>query len=245
MKQKLPFLLFLVQFTYAQQDFILKGKVVSQSHQLEDINVVNVSQDVGVATERGGYFSIQAKVNDTIIFSAINLKGTMHIVMEQDKFKELLFIPMEVLVNQLNEVVMTEYRSITTESVGIVPRGMHKYTPAERKLKQATGGSNRYGLNSSVSFDAILNGISGRTKNLKKELEVEKKELLLKDVKLDYSNEYLVNRLHIPEELTEGFLYYLIEDREFIAAYKSDNKTTCEFVLSKVAVRYLELQKLK
>ncbi|AWM14065.1 hypothetical protein NHF50_09385 [Flavobacterium sp. NRK F10] len=245
MRQKILLLLFLVQFSFAQHNFILKGKIVSQSYQLEGINVVNQTQDIGVATQRGGYFTIEAKVNDTIIFSAINLRGTMHVVTEEDQTKELLFVPMEALVNQLNEVVLTEYKSITTESLGIIPKGMRSYTPAERKLKQATGGDNQYGLNSSVSFDAILNGISGRTRMLKKELEVEKREMLLENVKLDYSEEYLTKNLNIPGELVEGFLYYLIEDREFVAAYRSDNKTMCEFVLNKVASRFLELQKIK
>ncbi len=245
MRQKIPLLLFLVQFSFAQQNFVLKGKVVSESYQLEGINVVNQTQDIGVATQRGGYFTIEAKVSDTIIFSAINLKGTMHIVTEEDQAKELLFVPMEVLINQLSEVVLTEYRNITTESLGIIPKGMKTYTPAERKLKQATGGDNQYGLSTRVSFDAILNAISGRTRMLKKELEIEKKEILLENVKLDYSTEYLIKNLNIPEALTEGFLYYLIEDREFVSAYKSDNKTMCEFVLNKVATRFLELQKTK
>ena len=129
------------------------------------------------------------------------------------------------MINQLSEVVLTEYRNITTESLGIIPKGMKTYTPAERKLKQATGGDNQYGLSTRVSFDAILNAISGRTRMLKKELEIEKKEILLENVKLDYSTEYLIKNLNIPEALTEGFLYYLIEDREFVSAYKSDNKT--------------------
>ena len=57
MRQKIPLLLFLVQFSFAQQNFVLKGKVVSESYQLEGINVVNQTQDIGVATQRGGSYN--------------------------------------------------------------------------------------------------------------------------------------------------------------------------------------------
>lgn len=230
----------------AQETFILKGKVVSQSNNLEGIHIINITEDKGVTSERGGYFEINVSENDTIIFSAIHLKGYMYIVTNEDIRKELLFIPMESLVNELDEITLTEYKSITTESLGIVPKGMKKYSPAERKLAAAeefkwyspllipVGG---------MSVDGLINGISGRTKQLKKELEVERKEIVLENVEADYSKEFLKERLKIPDENTDGFYYYIIEQPQFIRVYKSKNKTMTEFVLNELATRYLELLK--
>lgn len=228
----------------AQNDFELKGKVVSESNNLEGINVINQTKSIGTATSRGGYFTIRASVNDTVIFSAVNLKGYLHIVSEEDIQKELLFIPMESMLTELEEITLTKYQNITPEALGIIPKGMKKYTPAERKLKQATGKDNVYGLSSSVSFDAILNGISGRTKMLKKELEVEKKEILMQQVKYDFDEEYIVSRLKIPNDYVEGFYYYIVDEVRFLRPYKAKNKTMTEFVLSELASKYLALQKL-
>jgi hypothetical protein len=49
--------------------------------------------------------------------------------------------------------------TITAESLGIIPYGQKKYTPAERKLYTATSGG---------GIDGLLNTISGRKAMLKK-----------------------------------------------------------------------------
>lgn len=77
----------------------------------------------------------------------------------------------------LKEIEVIEYKNINPVALGIVPANQKTYTPAERKLYTATGGGNRYGLSTSVSLDGIINGISGRTKMLKKEVQVEKERV--------------------------------------------------------------------
>lgn len=243
MKLKLLVFLFpLCQFVFSQDIFLMKGKIVSDSHNLEGIHVVNYSKHEGVTTERGGYFSVNVSVNDTLLFSAIHLKGYMHVVTEEDKTREIFFVPMESNTNLLDEVTVTKYKNVTTENLGIIPRGMKSYTPAERRLKQAVG-ENRYGLSSSVSFDGILNAISGRTAMLKKEVEVEKNERLIDDIKFHYNEEFMINKLHIEEDYVDGFVYFLLDEQEFLIPFKEKNKTMCEFVLSKLATKFLELQK--
>lgn len=236
---------FIAPEIFAQDEFELNGKVVSESNNLEGINVVNQSKNIGVATNSRGYFSIKASVSDTIIFSAVHLKAYLHIVTDDDKNKDLFLVPMEALLTELEEITLTKYQNITPEALGIIPNGVKKYTPAERKLKQASGEDNVYGLSSSVSLDAILNGISGRTKMLRKELEVEKKELIMKEIKYDYDEKYLVSRLKIPEDYVDGFYFYIVDEVEFLRPFKARNKTMTEFVLSKLASQYIELQELK
>jgi len=151
---------------------------------------------------------------------------------------------MEALETTLNEVILTEYKSINPVSLGIIPANQKTFTPAERKLYTATGGGNTYGLNTSVSLDGIINGISGRTKMLKKEIQVEKKEFLLEAIQFDFSNNYFMDKLKIPEDHVFGFLYYLIENRNFVSVYLKDNKTATEFVLVGLSVQYLKLKNL-
>ena len=67
--------------------------------------------------------------------------------------------------------------------MGILDKKAKEFTPAERKLNTA---SNLYPsvyagtmAGGSISLDPILNWISGRTKMLKNELKVERKEIAL------------------------------------------------------------------
>lgn len=227
---------------------MLKGKVVSQSNNLEGIHVINQSKDLGITTDRGGYFSIKVAVSDTVIFSAVHLKGYLHIVSEEDKLKDLLFVPMEALLTELEEITLTKYQNITPEALGIIPKGMKKFTPAERKL--ASAGDFRWYSPllipiGGMSVDGMLNAISGRTAMLKKELEVERKETLLEKIKLSYDKDFMMERLKIPEDYVDGFYYYILDDVEFLRPFKAKNKTMTEFALSKLVSSYMELKEIK
>lgn len=224
----------------AQNDTILKGKITSDSSSLEGVHVINRSQKKGTTTSQGGYFILKAKVSDTIIFSAVHLKAVQHIVKKEDFGQDLLFVKMEALETALNEVVVTQYKNINAVALGIVPANQKTYTPAERKLYTATGGGNRYGLSTSVSLDGIINGISGRTKMLKKEIQIEKKEFLLESIRLDFSDKYFTETLNIPEDYISGFVYYLVENQKFVSVYSKNNKTATEFVLAELSVEYLK-----
>lgn len=246
LKKLLLFSLFCPLFIWSQKDSIFNGKIVSETNFLDEVNVINVTKKIGVVTQRGGYFTIRANVNDTLMFSAINLKGYQRVVTSSDFTKDLVFIPMEVLVNQLSEVTLTQYRNINAVSLGIIPQGQKSYTPAERKLRAAeqfkwyspllipVGG---------MSVDGLINAISGRTNMLKKELVVERKELLQERTSDYFTKEYIINTLKIPEDYVEGFLFYVVEDSRFTNAMKIDNKTMATFILSELATEYLELKK--
>lgn len=141
----------------------------------------------------------------------------------------------------LKEIEVIEYKNINPVALGIVPANQKTYTPAERKLYTATGGGNRYGLSTSVSLDGIINGISGRTKMLKKEVQVEKKEFLLESIQLDFRESYFTETLKIPKDYIAGFLYYLVENESFVRVYNQNNKTATEFALTGLSVEYLKL----
>ncbi|WP_130735346.1 hypothetical protein [Flavobacterium sp. J27] len=246
MIKKIPVLfLFFPLLIWSQNDSIFKGKIVSESKELDEIHIINVSQKTGVLSERGGYFKIIASVNDTLMFSAVHLKGYQRVVIKQDFERDLVFIPMEVYENQLAGVTLTKYQNINAESLGIVPKGQKRYTPAERKL--ATAGDFKWYSPllipiGGMSVDGLLNAISGRTAMLKKELVIEGKEVLQEKITSVFTKEYIINTLHIPEDYVDGFLFYAVEDTRFANEMKRDNKTMATFILSQLADEYLKLK---
>lgn len=226
---------------WAQSDTIIKGKVVSTSSSLEGIHILNLNKGIGIATDDRGYFAIRVAIGDTLQFSAIHLIATKHIIEKDDFGENLLFVEMKSKLNELEEVTIVQYKNINAVSLGIIPKNQKTYTPAERKLKAASEMS----IGTIISIDPLLNWISGRTRMLKKEVEVEKKEFLI-DVTADYyQKEYFTDVLKIPEDYVDGFLFYVVENSRFVTAMKDKNKTMATFILSELAVEYLKVSELQ
>jgi len=232
----------------AQNAKVLKGKVVANSSDLEGIYIVNIKSDLSTLTENGGYFTIPAKEGDTLMFSAVQFKGVKIALKKADFETDLFFVKMEVLLRQLDEVKINEYKNINAVSLGIISPNTKHYTPAERKLRTAeelhwyspllipVGG---------MSVDGLINSISGRTAMLKKELVVERKEFLLKKITEQFKEEYFTETLKIPADYVNGFHYFLVENKEFATALKDKNKTMATFIMNKLATEYLQLLKEK
>ena len=237
MKYIIYFILFLFSIvSFAQERDIVQGKIVSRSKNLEGIYVSNVNTGEAIMTSKGGYFGIEARPNDTLMFSGALFIGFRRTLDELDFRRDLLFIPLEEneLMNQLDEIIITK---ITSESLGIVPKGIKKYTPAERRLYTATSGG---GL---IPIDMIVNAISGRTKMLKKALKYEKQEFR-KERFLDFFDE---DKLHqdfsIPEAYVKGFVYFAVSDDEVISLLnnKTMTKNKLEYRVGELALQFIEL----
>ncbi len=223
----------------------IKGKVVSEAVDLEGIYVINLKSEATASTTKGGYFTIAAKVGDTLMFSAIQIKGRKMTITPSDVTRELLLVKLEPMVNRLDEVVVKQYKNINAVSLGIIPGDTKRYTPAERKLKAASGvgakGNEDGSMGGSAGLDPLFNWMSGRTTMLKKEVEVEKKESLLQKIESQFGIDYFAEKLKIPKEYIKGFWYFVVEDTRFVSALNAKNKTMATFVLAELATKYLEL----
>lgn len=244
-KQLLLFLIFFPIIVLSQKDLPISGKVVSESSLLEGIHVINLSTRNGVVTDSRGYFQINAKVSDTLQFSAINLKAIRYIIKESDFSNDLLLIKMESLITELEEVDIIKYKNINAVALGIVPANQRTYTPAERKLA-AAGDFKWYSPLliplGGMSVDGLINSISGRTSMLKKELVVERKEILQAKTSDYFDRKYFTETLNIPEDYVDGFLFYIVENEKYTRAMKDKNKTMATFILSELASEYLKLK---
>lgn len=247
-KRLLLLYIFFPSVVLSQNDSIVNGKIVSESSLLEGIHVINLSKRNGAITDARGYFQIKAKVSDTLQFSAVNLKATRHILKAGDFSNDLLLIKMESLITELEEVAIINYKNINAVALGIVPANQKTYTPAERKLA-AAGDFKWYSPLliplGGMSVDGLINSISGRTAMLKKELVVERKELLQAKTSDYFERKYFIETLKIPDEFVDGFLFYIVENEKFVNAMKDKNITMATFVLSELAVEYLKLKELE
>lgn len=211
------------------KDTLVSGKISLETNDVDGISVINLTSKRKTISSNGGYFSIMAKENDTLQFNALYIETKNYILKDDDFKSDLLLIQLSVHTELLKEVIVAD-DGITAESLGIVPKGQKKYTPAERKLETA-----KLGI-----VDPLINWISGRTKELKKEVALENKERLINKLTTAYEKEYLVSVLHIPEVYTNDFLFYIVEDKDFVEAVKLKNKTKIEFRLLELSEQYLK-----
>ena len=106
-----------------------------------------------------------------------------------------------------------------------------KFTPAEKKLYTATTGL----------LDPLINLLSGRTAQLKKELQVEMNERLLARIDQVYDDQYFVEQMKIPADYVGDFKRYIIDDDAFVSALKAKNKTLMQFECARLAISYKKL----
>src|SRR5690606_28623537 len=91
----LSLIMMLAAFSAAAQQKTVLGKVVAKTRDLEGIYVKNKNTNVSTVTQKGGYFSIEASPNDTLIFTAVHLIGRKKGLSYADMNKSLVFVPME------------------------------------------------------------------------------------------------------------------------------------------------------
>ena len=238
-------LLLFLSFLGGFSQTFLKGKVMSDASNLDKISVINLTNLKNTMTEKGGFFTILAKVTDTLVFSGVQIKG-MQIVLKPSDFSEnLFFVKLKQQITMLDEVYIKNYAEINAVSLGIIPFRTKSYTPAQRRLRTAAApfvslyaGAMAGG---SVGVDPIINFISGRTALLKKELSVENKERLQEKIENLYEEDFFIKTLKIPVEYIKGFQIYVIDDQRLISSIKYKNKTMTAFLLGDLAEKYKQM----
>lgn len=233
MNKILLFFLLICQLLFGQNDTIIKGVVKAENVSVEGIHVVNLVNEKTTVTNAQGEFSIEAKEDDLLVFSAIHLEYARKSISKSDYKAKSITITMFPKTNELEEVVLTEYKRINAKDLGIINYTPQTYTPAQRRLYTAQSGI----------LDPLLNWISGRTKGLKKELEVEKKEGYLVLLNEMFDNNYFHENLKIPELYIEGFKYFIVEEEGVVSPLLTNNKEQTSFILTKLALEFNEFLK--
>jgi hypothetical protein len=217
------------QFSIAQLnvDKIITGTVVSGTAKIGGISIINCNSKMMAVSDEEGCFSIQAKAGDILNFSGLDYKYLRKYVYKHEYVSGTMEVNMVFNAVELDEVIINKYANITAENLGIIPRGQIKLTPQERRLYSGSGG-----------VQGFFNYLSGERDELKKNVEIEKKETLLKKLEFLFGDKYYTKNLKIPEELIKGFQYYCVEDPEFVESLSYKNKTISMFLMVNLATVY-------
>ena len=222
-----------ISFGQIAGEKLLHGKIMVESGNVGGVTIINLVNEKTAISDGNGEFFILAKAEDLLVFSSVNLEYYRRIIDDEDFKVEVLTIKMTAIITELEEVIVNKHPEINAVSLGISLKGIKQYTPAERKLATASSAKlNPQGL------DPLINAISGRTKMLKKELEVEKKERLLAYIGALFDDEYYRETLKIPANYIKGFQYYCVEEEEFAKSLRSKNKAMIKLLIVTLAEKY-------
>lgn len=210
------------------------GKVSSNSvSHPEGISVVNQRTEQYSLTDHDGYFGLIVKQGDTLVFSSSQFQPLKKAITAAELEQKVIYVQVNPVVNQLSEVVITQYPHINAVALGIIPAGQKSYTPAERRLKAGTKGF--------LAVDPLINALSGRAAMLKRDLETENKESWLEEIAELYGVDFFVSQLKIPLEYVKGFQYYMAEDKKARQVISSGKTPASAFLMTDMATRYKEM----
>lgn len=245
-KNYILFLLsFIPQVCFSQTDGkIIYGKVISQAVDLQGINVMNLVNEKSVVTNSNGEFQILAKEDDLLILSSERFEYKRKRIEKEDFDSKIIQIEMVSRPGQLEEVVIVDYQNFNAVNLGVLEKPAKQFTPAERRLQTAGDFKPIHLLailGGTLPVDPIINAINGRTKRLKKEISVEKREFRLKEIDSFYEDIFYLETLKIPKENIMGFKYFLTEDEDFALLLSQKNKALIEMYVVRSATDYLNL----
>ena len=255
MKTPVLFLLYscLAMVTYtsiAQEGVLIKGTILNDSIDKGALNIVNLSLKVGTITDTNGQFEIPSRLYDTLNISGIQYEPRAVVISKKVYDKETLKLYLIPKITTLDEVHISNITlsgnlvldahatkippQITAKDLGL-PENKHPVmTPEQRRYYSAVGGAGAFG--------ALLNAISGRTKQLKKHLEISILQAKIQRNRQKFSDSLYIKSLGIPETLIEDFVYYVFEDKEAIATIdEGDLLNLLEYMLTKTQ-SYIEIK---
>lgn len=203
----------------------LVGRVTHSEGDVAATHVLNITTQRATITDDNGFFSIQVRENDTLVFSAIQFKKKQLVVTPLIFKSTNLIVPLDETLEELDEVTVTPYNLsgditkdietintdpvVTASTLGLPNAYVKVPTKAERELYEAKSGG---GI---VPLNPILNGISGRTKMLKKRVARNKLYSRTARVREFYADSLYQTELKIPNDRTEDFFYFCEVDSVF------------------------------
>ncbi|MFI8603095.1 hypothetical protein ACIGCP_01455 [Cellulophaga baltica] len=218
----------------------IAGRISSADGDVAATHVLNISLQKAAITDIDGFFTITARLNDTLVFSAVQFQRKELIMTKELLASKSLYINLEPSLNALDEVVVMPFNlsgalgrdmnkmevdpPLTAASLGLPNAFVKKMSQAERKAFSARSGG---------PLIAILNAVTGEAKRLRLIRERMAKYTRTEFIRKAYHDSLYVKQLKIPVDKINDFMYFCEVDSSFVALDKKDNLSIWEFMLQK------------
>ena len=223
----------------------LKGKVESNTTDVSDVHVINARKNYATITNQYGYFRIKASVNDTLWFSAIQFDKSFLVVDDGIIESELVTVTLEESLTELDEVVVTPYNlsgnlhkdvqsmrfepTISSSSLRLPNAEVKSLSLNERKLFLAM---------QEQLLHRLIDEITGHNKNLRNSVSLDEIEKEIKTIRNFYPDSLYKEKLKIPSEKIDDFMYYCAVDTIFNSTVQSRDKLKIWDFLERKSLAY-------
>ena len=117
------FLVFVYSNSLAQKKIVkLEGTVRSDSIVIQDINVINLTSNLGTSSDKNGNYTIYASIGDSILFSSIVYRQRIIKISKSHIDNKTLIVYLEQGINELEEVEIGQKMRLNLGKVS-VPKG--------------------------------------------------------------------------------------------------------------------------
>lgn len=212
---------------FAQNEDIVRGRVMNDTIPVMGVHVQNLHTQLFSTTDEKGYFTIKATIGNTLQLTHVSMQTVFRNIAKADFQVAGIVIQMKEHINELEEVQVTKHKNITAQELGILQHTPIRRTYGEKKLFSSGGG-----------IISIINIITGRRKQIKKDLQNERNMAVATYISENMGN-FLKKELKLSEEEINALAYYVMERPEFHKAVQENNLKDLEFMLIDV---WVELQ---
>lgn len=226
------FLIFIDLKSFSQNERKIKGKVI-EFYSFNKIKITNSRNFETAIVDEKGFFSINAMLSDTLLFSYNNFEYTPVVINRKDYDIGILEVKLIFNAIMLEEVIVTKYPEINALKLGIIVKPVKKYTVQERRYLSAT----------SNPILSLINTINGNVEKLKKNIETEKKIKVFDELTNLIDDDFYINTLGISKDKINAFKYYLIEDANFNLHNDSKKIDEVKFIMIVLSVKFKENNK--
>lgn len=230
MKRYTNVLLLLISFFgYAQQNSWLKGQIIVKTLELEAINIVNLTKEIGTISGKSGYFEIPADLGDIVVFSSVQFKLKKLQITEEQLLSDNYKVFLEPEVNTLDEVHISQY-SLTGDiqkDIDEIPTyeknlpfwnaeqlkqmGVARPNDAQSPVENTVLKTGNEGAGVSIDLIGFIQAVSSIFKKKNKED--------IPGIALNqyYKEEFFIKELKIPETEFYNFMDFLDQETEIQA----------------------------
>ena len=232
----LPICFILAMNTFSQEKTIsIYGKIYSVDTLVANVHVFNLTKKIGAISNDIGEFKLVVSENDTLYISSLEYEKTKVIVTKTNIEAKEIFIKLNPLVNELEEIFLRHLTGnlsfdIANKPIDTIPK--HNYEFKLSDLNKVLPNDD-YAVDKRVNAQDVTDPIgpmgAGATlpdkryqQLLKLKRELKQKKDFPDKIKRDLGIAYFTKNLNIPEDQINLFLSYC-EYRDVVEKYYNNN----------------------
>ncbi len=213
----------------------LEGQVRNDLVPVENVIVFNASSNVGTVVNQYGFFTIMARVSDTLVFSSLAFKSKKIVLSSKDFMDSKLVVKLDIFTNELAEVLIGAKKELNP-----IQGNTQKYVDMKFFDDEKSSPKNRTmppngTIENGTDFVRIYKDVLGvlRKKNPQKTdfyKETSFSEVVMN--KVNYS--FFSNTLHLKDDEIKLFLIYCENDsKSRVLMQPSEEFKLMDFLITK------------